>query len=72
MECLGNASESGYSSIAFPALGTGLLGYPPHKVASIMLDVICHFQKTKNTLCEVVIVINNEKVLKVVCLTRCY
>ena len=41
--CLSMASQSGFSSIAFPALGTGQLGYPRDTVAQIMLTAIDTF-----------------------------
>ncbi|KAK3105447.1 hypothetical protein FSP39_025427 [Pinctada imbricata] len=40
LKCLLKAENSGYTSIAFPALGTGKLGYPWHNVAETMFDVV--------------------------------
>ncbi|XP_052077921.1 protein mono-ADP-ribosyltransferase PARP14-like [Mytilus californianus] len=36
--CLAAATKSGFSSIAFPALGTGNLGYPKSEVARMMFS----------------------------------
>ncbi|KAK3610480.1 hypothetical protein CHS0354_016670 [Potamilus streckersoni] len=40
LNCLQKASESKYKSIAFPAIGTGNLGYPKDAVASLMLTSV--------------------------------
>lgn len=45
MKCLELASGSHYTSIAFPAFGTGKLAYPPAEVAVIMSEAIDLFQK---------------------------
>ena len=37
-ECLLKADEENCNSVAFPALGTGNLRYPPRNVAEAMLD----------------------------------
>jgi poly [ADP-ribose] polymerase 10/14/15 len=39
-DCLIEADEQDCKSIAFPALGTGNLKYPPRDVASAMMDGI--------------------------------
>jgi O-acetyl-ADP-ribose deacetylase (regulator of RNase III) len=36
--CLKEAEERKLSSIAFPALGTGILGYPPCLTAKTMFE----------------------------------
>lgn len=36
--CLAAATKSGYCSVAFPALGTGNLGYPKIEVARMMFS----------------------------------
>ena len=38
------ATELGLSTIAFPAVGTGVLSFPADLVAKIMFDKIQHFQ----------------------------
>lgn len=45
IKCLMEASNTGYTSLVFPALGTGLLEYPPHDTAHIMLEAIDGFQR---------------------------
>ena len=40
---LSAAHQAGYSSIAFPALGTGNLNYDPNTVARIMVEEIQKF-----------------------------
>jgi len=44
-KCLAEASKKHYTSIAFPVLGTGNLGYPPATVAETMLGAIDQFQQ---------------------------
>ena len=44
-ECLDEANKKGFRSIAFPTLGTGRLGYPSDKVASIMFPLIGQWLK---------------------------
>jgi poly [ADP-ribose] polymerase 10/14/15 len=50
MECLQKASQSGFTSVAFPALGAGNLSYPRSVVASAILTTVDDFaQKNPNT-----------------------
>lgn len=35
--------RDGFSTIAFPALGTGALGYPYIPVAKTMMECVCEF-----------------------------
>jgi O-acetyl-ADP-ribose deacetylase (regulator of RNase III) len=48
--CLKEAEERKLSSIAFPALGTGILGYPPCLTAKTMFDAVEEYQKTLSPL----------------------
>jgi poly [ADP-ribose] polymerase 10/14/15 len=53
-------------SVAFPALGTGNLGYPPHEAAKIMYEEVEKFSKSKTTsLRDVMFVIYDDSVLQV-------
>ncbi|XP_071159744.1 protein mono-ADP-ribosyltransferase PARP15-like [Mytilus edulis] len=45
MNCLAEADRLGMTSIAFPALGTGFLGYPPKLVAAAMFHAVENFDK---------------------------
>ncbi|XP_069140600.1 uncharacterized protein [Argopecten irradians] len=45
--CLVKANDLGMSSISFPAIGTGVLGYPSAVVAKEMLGKIRHFMDSK-------------------------
>lgn len=45
--CLQTAEQMGYTSITFPALGTGNLGYPPELVAKTMLDCFVNYATTQ-------------------------
>nr|XP_032806157.1 protein mono-ADP-ribosyltransferase PARP14-like [Petromyzon marinus] len=47
MDCLKLADKSKLQSISLPALGTGILSYPPQKVAAIMLGAAIQFSKDK-------------------------
>ena len=46
-KCLKSASENKCESIAFPALGTGLLNYPADKVAHCTLQSIKDFSNNR-------------------------
>lgn len=50
-ECLKKAHDSDYDSIAFPALGTGKLGYKKHKVAAAMFDAVERFAREHQDSC---------------------
>ncbi|CAM9393115.1 unnamed protein product [Lampetra fluviatilis] len=45
MDCLKLADASQHQSISLPALGTGILGYPPKDVADIVIDAAIQFSK---------------------------
>ena len=44
-KCLTEASNTGYTSLVFPALGTGNLQYPQDESARTMLEAIDRFQR---------------------------
>lgn len=44
-KCLEEADNKGHSSIAFPAIGTGNLGYPKDIVAEEMFEAVSQFSK---------------------------
>ena len=48
-KCLEEADKLGYSSIAFPALGTGARSFPADVVASTMFHVVEMHSKKKPT-----------------------
>ena len=56
------ASESGYSSMAIPALGTGQLKYPPEDViAAIVTAVSCFLSLSDaSSLREITLVVHSE------------
>lgn len=58
-DCLNKAEDSGWTSISFPAIGTGNLQFPKDLAASLMLDEILAFSSKKQPkhLKEVVIVL---------------
>jgi O-acetyl-ADP-ribose deacetylase (regulator of RNase III) len=41
LNCLKRASDLGLASIALPALGTGVGGFPVHEAARVMIDATC-------------------------------
>ena len=45
-KCLTEASNKGYTSIVFPALGTGKLNYPRDETARTMLETADGFQRS--------------------------
>ncbi|KAK9537952.1 hypothetical protein VZT92_005522 [Zoarces viviparus] len=46
-DCLGKAEDNCLTSISFPAIGTGNLGFPKDLAASLMLDEILEFSSNK-------------------------
>jgi poly [ADP-ribose] polymerase 10/14/15 len=44
-KCLEEAQQNDYQSIAFPAFGTGNLGFPRNVVAKEMFKAVEYFQK---------------------------
>lgn len=53
--CLQAADDNGFVSIAFPALGTGNLGYPKQQVAKVMFSCIDRFGSSypQSSVCDV-------------------
>ncbi|CAC5395808.1 PARP10_14_15 [Mytilus coruscus] len=49
IKCLKGAEDRKMTSIAFPALGTGTLGYPPCLVAKTMFAAVKEYEKTNPT-----------------------
>uniref|UniRef100_A0A3Q3M6T9 Poly [ADP-ribose] polymerase n=1 Tax=Mastacembelus armatus TaxID=205130 RepID=A0A3Q3M6T9_9TELE len=47
VDCLVKAEDTGLTSISFPAIGTGNLGFPKDLVASLMLDELLAFSSKK-------------------------
>ncbi|KAI4805898.1 hypothetical protein KUCAC02_010493 [Chaenocephalus aceratus] len=56
-DCLQNASKNGYKSIAFPAIGTGKLGFDKKEVAAIMADAVVDFAHSCQTEIDVMFII---------------
>jgi len=50
------AVEHGIQTIAFPAIGTGVYGYPPEKAARIAVREVARFLQQDHTLQEVILV----------------
>ncbi|XP_070212581.1 protein mono-ADP-ribosyltransferase PARP14-like [Littorina saxatilis] len=46
MDCLTKCNQSGFTSIAIPALGTGNLSYPRDEVAQTMIGAVRQFEQT--------------------------
>ncbi|XP_063410544.1 uncharacterized protein LOC134693634 [Mytilus trossulus] len=46
IKCLNEAENKKMASIAFPALGTGTLGYPPSVVANTMFAAVDEYERT--------------------------
>ncbi|XP_071091106.1 protein mono-ADP-ribosyltransferase PARP14-like isoform X2 [Haliotis cracherodii] len=46
LQCLNTASDHNSKKIAFPALGTGSLGYPPEMTAKVMYEMVKTFEDT--------------------------
>ncbi len=59
--CLGLASETGLKSIAFPAISTGVYGFPKQKAAVIAFKEISSFLENHNLPSTVSLVFFSEK-----------
>ena len=55
------AEEHGLSKIAFPAISTGIFGYPVEKCAEIMLEVIVEFLRRPSKLSIVAVCLWDDK-----------
>lgn len=62
------ASEAGAESIAFPAISTGVYGYPPEAAAKIAISTVQHFLKanSQTPLREVRFVMYGESAMKLI------
>ncbi|KAG7274552.1 hypothetical protein CRUP_023929 [Coryphaenoides rupestris] len=56
-DCLNEAERRGLTSITFPAIGTGNLGFPKGIAASVMIEEFLKFKKQSMSLKTVVIVL---------------
>ena len=43
------ADENGVNTIAFPAIGTGIGGFPTNKCAQVMIDIVVEYLKNEKT-----------------------
>ncbi len=59
------AEEKGIKSIAFPAIGTGIAGFPMEECARIMIQVMLEHIKVRTSLEKVYFVLYDEAALKV-------
>ncbi|XP_038138809.1 protein mono-ADP-ribosyltransferase PARP14-like [Cyprinodon tularosa] len=68
-DCLDLAEKTGLTSISFPTVGTGKLGFPKDLVASLMLDKTLEFssQRQSKNLKKVVVILypGNTEIIKV-------
>ncbi|XP_046559114.1 protein mono-ADP-ribosyltransferase PARP14-like isoform X2 [Haliotis rubra] len=55
-ECISKASNQGYKSIAFPALGSGNLGYPKYVTAAAIIDTVRELDNVPLSLVDVHVV----------------
>jgi O-acetyl-ADP-ribose deacetylase (regulator of RNase III) len=64
-ESLLRAEEKTFRSIAFPALGTGVAGFPVEECAQIMLKVVLDHIKVRTSLEKIYFVLFDDATLKV-------
>jgi O-acetyl-ADP-ribose deacetylase (regulator of RNase III) len=57
------ADEHGLASISFPAISTGIFGYPLDRCARIMLDTTIEYMRTKTGLKRVVFCLFDDRAL---------
>lgn len=58
-KCLAHVDQNQHSSVAFPAMGTGNLGYPRETVAKEMFSIVHNFGSSNpnTTICDVYFVL---------------
>ncbi len=59
------AEEKGLKSLAFPAVGTGIAGFPTDQCAKIMIGEVLEHLKTRTSLEEITFVLYDEAALKI-------
>ena len=57
-KCLNECKQRKISSIAFPALGTGQLNFPPHVAAKIMIESVAAMKDSGDTMVHFVILLD--------------
>jgi len=59
MNCLNKAASNGHVSIAFPALGTGNLNYPPALSAQYMIEAVMEYaqENPKSSITQVKVIV---------------
>ncbi len=62
---LERAEEKGFQSIAFPAIGTGVAGFPMGDCARIMIEEVLKHLKTRSSLERIYFVLCDDAALKV-------
>ncbi|MGH9358486.1 MAG: macro domain-containing protein [Terriglobia bacterium] len=63
--CLERAEEKGFQSIAFPAIGTGVAGFPMGDCARIMIEEVLNHLKSRTCLQRIYFVLFDDAALKV-------
>jgi len=59
------AQEKELSSIAFPAISTGIFGYPADRCANVMLSVITNFLGQESSLTDIYFCLWEEQIFKI-------
>jgi len=62
---LERAEEKGLKSLAFPAIGTGVAGFPVEECAHIMIAEVLHHLKTRTSLEKIYFVLYDDAALQV-------
>lgn len=62
LDCLNMAEDNGMTSISFPSIGTGGLGFAKDLVAQVLYDKISNFSQKRQTkrLMEVKIILHSK------------
>ena len=60
LNCLGLAAENGLETIAFPAISTGIYGYPKDEAAAVSSSAIVEFLASNDRIREVRLVFHNQ------------
>ncbi len=58
------AEEKGFKTIAFPAIGTGIAGFPMEECAEVMISVVLEHLKSRTSLEKIYFVLYDDAALK--------
>ena len=65
LSCLSEAEKRHFKSIAFPAISTGIFGYPMHRCAQVMLTTVIQYVQKKTGLQKIIFCLRGSEALQI-------